>query len=217
MRIPERCIWIMMCYTTYDGYGRKMRDLFPRTLESSNTYDAVVFVYTGEGGAKVPDDVVRVRIDSSVTSIPAKAFYNRKKLAEVELCEGVVEIGERSFGFCDHSITKFNLPNSVRRICGYAFTFSLRCPIRLHDGIESIERSAFVGCIFTNFRVPTPITVIPFGMLHSCKSMFSLELPEVVTRINDGAFYNCYCLRNVAFPPMLSLVIKYFFILTKIC
>jgi hypothetical protein len=64
-----------------------------------------VFVYTGEGGAVVPQDVVRVRVDPSVTSIPFSAFYCRKKLAEVELCEGVVEIGSASFRWCDHSIT----------------------------------------------------------------------------------------------------------------
>ena len=35
---------------------------------------AEVFVYTGPGGVDVPQDVVRVRIDSSVTSIPYEAF-----------------------------------------------------------------------------------------------------------------------------------------------
>jgi hypothetical protein len=56
---------------------------------------AEVFVYTGPGGERVPDDVVRVRVDQSVVSIPAEAFSYHKKLTEVELCEGLVEIGER--------------------------------------------------------------------------------------------------------------------------
>jgi hypothetical protein len=50
--------------------------------EGSN---AEVFVYTGEVGAVVPQDVVRVRIDPSVTSIPDNAFDQRKCLTEVEL------------------------------------------------------------------------------------------------------------------------------------
>ena len=58
--------------------------------------EAVVFVYTGPGGDIVPRDVVRVRVDPSVTSIPARAFYKRKQLAELELCEGLVEIGDNS-------------------------------------------------------------------------------------------------------------------------
>jgi hypothetical protein len=91
--------------------------------------NAEVFVYTREGGASIPHDVVRVRVDPSVTSIPAHAFNGLKKLAEVELCEGLVEIGEWSFGWCDHSITKINTPYSLRRICDDAFISFLRCPI----------------------------------------------------------------------------------------
>jgi len=137
---------------------------------SSNPTDAEVFVYTGPGGNEAPRDVVRIQIDPSVTSIPANAFYKRKKLAEVELCEGVVEIGNGSFASCDHSITKINIPNSLRRIYEHAFLFSLRCPIRLNDGIESIGNGAFMACRFTNFRVPPLITVIPDQMLR-CNSI----------------------------------------------
>jgi hypothetical protein len=109
---------------------------------------AEVFVYTGERGPRVPHDVVRVRVDPSVTSIPSKSFESRTKLAEVELCEGLVEIGEDSFGCCHHSITNINIPNSLRRISDGAFLRSLHCPIRLHDYIESIGFAAFADCIF---------------------------------------------------------------------
>jgi hypothetical protein len=169
-------------------------------MVSSNAV-AEVFVYTGEGGASIPHDVVRVRVDPSVTSIPAHAFEERKKLIEVELCEGLVEIGYYAFANCGRSITKLIIPNSLRRIRASAFWGSLRCPFRLHDGIESIGDYAFADCIFTNFRVPSLITVIPERMLHWCKSIFSLELPKNITEILDGAFGFCYCLRNVAFPP----------------
>jgi hypothetical protein len=160
-----------------------------------------VFVYMGERGESPPQNVVRVRVDPSVTSIPAHAFWGSKKLTEVELCEDLVEIGEKSFMWCDQSITKINIPTSLRRVCDYAFKFSLRCPIRLHDGIESIGQWAFLYCIFTNFRVPLLITVIPEGLLHACRSLFSVELSEDVSEIGYYAFEFCYCLRNVAFPP----------------
>jgi hypothetical protein len=167
----------------------------------STATDSEVFVYTAEGGDSIPLDVVRVRVDPSVTSIHAKAFHEQKKLAEVELCEGLVEIGEGSFSWCLRSITKINIPASLRRICDYAFWSSLRCAIRLHDGIESIGRHAFNGCIFTNFRVPPLITVIPNGILYKCTTMFSLEISERITEIRNYALQNSYCLRNIAFPP----------------
>jgi hypothetical protein len=66
---------------------------------------------------------------------------------------------------------------------------------------SSIGEYAFASCIFTNFRVPPLITVIPEGVLRGCTSTFSVEMPKNVTRIEQGAFYECFCLRNVAFPP----------------
>ena len=82
---------------------------------SSNAADAED-VYTGND---VPRDVVHVRVDLSVTSIPC--ICGRKKLAEVELCECLVEIGAESFYNCHSSIMTINIPYSLRRIYDYAF------------------------------------------------------------------------------------------------
>lgn len=62
--------------------------------------DEDVFVYTE--GALVPRDVVRVRVHPSVTVIPHKAFDYRRKLEEVELCEGLLEI--ETYAFLDANL-----------------------------------------------------------------------------------------------------------------
>jgi hypothetical protein len=183
----------------------------PKTILAMSSNAAEVFVYTGPLGERVPRDVVRVRVDPSVTSIPSRAFARCNKLVEVELCEGLVEIGYNSFAECDYSITKINIPNSLRRIKDWAFISSLRTHICLHDDIESIGEGAFDSCIFTNFRVPSLITMIPSGMLYSCYSLFSLELSENARQIGTYAFSYCFCLRNVAFPPNAELVDDIFF------
>ena len=111
---------------------------------------------TFEDGARRERDVItltlhgavdRVRVDPSVTTIPARAFDGHRKLTEVELSEGLVEIGigafsGRSFLDCGNSISKINIPNSLRRINDYALCRSLHTPICLHDGIESIYSSS---------------------------------------------------------------------------
>ena len=79
-----------------------------------------VFVYTGPSGDDVPRDVVRARVDPSVTSIPVQAFYYRTKMIEVELCDGLVEIGSESL-----QVSKINIPTSLRRIHDRAFWGSL--------------------------------------------------------------------------------------------
>ena len=186
--------------TTGDDPPNTYRILPPGIYHVKQCFDAEVFVYTGEGGTAVPRDVVRVWVDPTVSSIPVCAFFQRMKLTEVELCEGLVEIGNSSFYNCYRSITNIIIPTSLRRIDDFAFQKSLRCPIRLHDGIESIGEYAFCGCIFTNFRVPPLITEIPAFILQGCKSLFSVEIPNNVTEIRSGALENCYCLRNVAIP-----------------
>jgi hypothetical protein len=117
-------------------------------------------------------------------------------LAEVELCEGLVEIEDYSFRWCDHSITKINIPTSLRRIGDRAFSWALRCSICLHDGIESIEDYAFADCIFTDFRVPPLIIMFSNSMLIGCKALFSLEISGNTREIKNGAFYHCFCLQN---------------------
>ena len=75
--------------------------------EESN---AEVFVYTE--GAVVPDDVVRVRVDPSVTIIPRDVFCNKVKLEEVELYEGLVEIGRMAF-YGTTLLKRISIPSSV--------------------------------------------------------------------------------------------------------
>ena len=57
------------------------------------SFDANVFVYSGTGRAEVPDDVVRVRVDPSVALIPTRAFFERKRLTEVEHVKASWKLG----------------------------------------------------------------------------------------------------------------------------
>ena len=43
--------------------------------------------------------------------------------------------------------------------------------------------------------------MIPEYMLYDCATMFSLEMPEIVSEVGGRVFCYCSCLRNVAFPP----------------
>jgi hypothetical protein len=173
--------------------------------------DDEVFVYMGQRGESVPRDVIRVLVDPSVTSILTRAFEGRKRLAEVELCDGFVEIGERSFGWCDHSITKIHIPTSLRMICDIAFVSSIRTPICLHDGIESIGEYAFRGCIFTNFRVPPLITVSPNTCYSTAiqfylSSFLKMQRELKILRLNFVTAYEMWPF----LPTLSSMIISLF-------
>ena len=48
------------------------------------------------------------------------------------------------------------------------------------------------------------------SMLFNCKSTFSVEIPNNAIEIDDFAFSDCFCLRNVAFPPDAVMGYKIF-------
>ena len=77
-----------------------------------------VLVYMGD--ERVPRDVVRARVHPSVTRISGEAFVDCIKLVEVELCEGLLEIGMGAFRGCN-ALKTINIPSTVRVINDGAF------------------------------------------------------------------------------------------------
>ena len=168
---------------------------------------AEVFIYMGEGSLVVPNDVVRVRVHPSVTEIPDRAFFNRNNLEEVELCEGLLGIGNEAFYGCD-SLKRLRVPSTVKTIGRAAFEEcrSLK-EVRLGDGIETIGLNAF-SCSgkATHLRIPPLVTTVSRGMASNySKCTFTLEVPEGIRRIEDYAFSSFGSLRNVAFPADSSI------------
>jgi hypothetical protein len=133
-------------------------------------------------GVVVPRDVVCVRIDQSVLVLPANLFSHRKKMETIKLHEGLREIGPRSFEYW----TALN-------------------GLHVSDGVKSIESHAFAWCNFIQFRSPPLITTIPYGILFTCKRIFSLELPEYIIQVEDFACYCCYSLRNVSLASNIDV------------
>ena len=82
--------------------------------DGANPDDADVFVYTT--GSIIPDEVVRARVHPSITVIPQKAFMYCRKLEEVELSEGLLEIGVEAFHDCI-GLKRITIPSTVT-LCG---------------------------------------------------------------------------------------------------
>ncbi|KAL7523122.1 hypothetical protein ACHAXR_000034 [Thalassiosira sp. AJA248-18] len=78
------------------------------------------FLYTGQERGAIPRDVTRIRVDPSVTRIPEEAFKNLYRLVEVEICEGVEEIGRGAFWNCQ-SLRRITIPSTITRILDGAF------------------------------------------------------------------------------------------------
>ena len=160
--------------------------------DNNSTNNAGVFVYTE--GMIVPRNVIRVRVHPSVTVIPEKAFRRCVRLEEVELCDGLLEIGDFAFYEC-RALTRISIPSTVTEIGRFSFYKTNIHAYHLPDSIENLGRCAFHSCKMTNFKVPSQIRTIPESAFSCCESLFSIEL-ENVTNIQIVAFPAS--LRNIA-------------------
>jgi len=162
-------------------------------MEEANNNDAeVVFVYTE--GMAVPEDVVRVRVHPSVAIISENAFNNCLKLEEVELCDGLLEIGSHAFHMCT-SLKSITIPSTVTIIHQYAFSECEQLEkLELFDGLQEIGRYAFFHCLLLK-RLTIPNTVRSIGSLAFCHAyqLQYLRLPEGIERMGVYTFSHNRC------------------------
>ena len=148
----------------------------------------------------------RMKIPSAVVVIFRSTFYDCSELKRVELSEGLREIRVTAFEGC-YSLERINFPSTIKNIGYGAFCGAELSSIDLPDGLEDIGERAFYSCRELNsMRIPPLITgSIPRQAFDNCHSLFSLELSQGTNVICDGAFSECYNLRNLAFPTDVEI------------
>ena len=171
------------------------------------TNDASVFVYMGEGGESVPENVVHVRVHPTVTSIPHHAFAEKSKLETVELCEGLQEIGRFAFNNCK-ALKNIIIPPSVTAIHMMAFMYCIALTnVELNEGLQEIGDYCFYQCLsLEKFDIPTTVKIIGNNALGKTNMQF-LHIPDGIENIGDGALNNC-SFTNFRIPPLIAKVSK---------
>ena len=165
-----------------------------------------VFVYMG-GDMVVSDDVVRVRVHPSVTVIPEKAFRNRQQLQEVELCDGLLEIGECAFHSCK-SLRHIKIPSTVTVIRRYAFCNCDKLEtIQLNnEGLLEIGDNAFYGCnSLKAATIPSSVRAIGGCSFYSTSKLSCINLPDGVESIGESAF-SFTKLSNFQMPQSITTI-----------
>jgi hypothetical protein len=164
-----------------------------------------VFVYTGV--EKVPKNVTKVKIASSVTAIPPYTFRDCRNLRHVYLYEGLVVIGEGAF-YCCSVLQHVEIPSTVKVIGNRAFYCCSLREASIPDGIEFVDQAAFWGCNFPNFRLPECSSEIPNRLVEFCSSCYSVEILEHTKVIDEATFAFCCAMRNMAIPPTVEFIGK---------
>lgn len=155
--------------------------------------------YTSEEGA------TKVVIPKEVTGIAPKAFWNCKELTEVELNEGLLEIGEYAFAYT--AIEKVKLPDSIEKIGEEAFLFSKpgKYSWETIDGYAEVKLSKNHKKFYTDGKCLFEKLEDGTDKLLWCykRGILTYEVPEFVTVIGRRAFSSCSKLKEVLLPDGL--------------
>jgi len=185
------------------------------TLTISGEGEMEDFSYSGRDAWRAyEDDIRKVIIEDSITSIGEAAFSGCSGLTSITIPDSVTSIRYRTFYQCS-SLTSITIPDSVTSIGSYAFYYcSSLTSITIPDSVTSIGDRAFFGCSsLTSITIPDSVTSIGEAAFLDCDSLTSITIPDSVTSIGDGAFYGCNRLTSIRFkgsePVIGSDAFKY--------
>ena len=219
--------WDALQYTVYDNAKYLGNE--------NNPYVALI--------GTVDDDILKCTIHGQTKLIANCAFYECISLASVEIGNSVTSIGYTAFGVCS-SLTSVVIPDSVTSI-GYGAFIGCESltSVEIGNSVTSIGYGAFKGCdsltnievsknnsvyksidgnlytkdgkaliqyaigkTATAFTIPNSVTSIGGGAFYECSSLTSVVIPDSVTIIDSDAFAGCSSLTSVVIPDSVTSI-----------
>ncbi|EJK75508.1 hypothetical protein THAOC_02765, partial [Thalassiosira oceanica] len=186
-----------------------------------------VFLY--EGGEiewEQRSEITRVRIGPQVKDIPDGTFKGCINLTEVQFDEGSLEvIGECAFCDCKalqevailasvtKSLQEVAIPSSVFTLGVCAFEgCSKLAKVKLHEGLEIIEDSAFKDCkALQQVVLPSSVTDLGGDVFDGCINLATVKLNEGL-QVVPSAFFECRALQKVVIPSSVTKLGAYAFL-----
>lgn len=170
--------------------------------------------------------------ETAITSLPSSFMYERSSLQEVKLPSTLREIGNSAFYGCA-ALQSFDL-NGITSIGNTVFYGCRSLPSINLNGVETIGRGAFYGCSkLDNIDLSTLVSIdnsysSSSGAFQNCTSLKtvtfgnrlqkiggyafqntaieSLDLPESIVSLGNGAFTGCTNLTSVSLPSTLTSI-----------
>ena len=156
-----------------------------------------------------------ITIPNSVTSIGDHAFYLCDSLQSVTIPNSVTKIGDEAFSWCE-SLQSVTIPSSVTKIgdgafsgCNICFficnsTYFQNDDVCLFNKDKTAIVSRIKDCI--NYIIPNSVTSIGDGAFYNCKSLQSITIPNSVTKIGNRAFSGCGSLQSITIPNSVTKI-----------
>ena len=166
-----------------------------------------------------------ITIPNSVTSIGDYTFYGCSGLTSITIPNSVTSIGDYAFSYCIE-LTSVTIPNSVTSIGDSAFKDCSRltsiyyagdvaswCGISGLDNLMRRDQTLYIdGKELTgDLVIPNGVTSIGYGAFYDCSGLTSVTIGNSVTSIGDFAFGDCTGLTNITLPNSVTSIGDYAF------
>ena len=156
------------------------------------------------GDVVIPPSVTYNGVTYSVTSIGDNAFYNCTGLTSITIPQSVTKIGYSVFSRCTNLTDANIIVTDFPAFCNEGPTFAGKGNMSVHLLDEE-------GNEMTEFVIPDDVTSIREGLFYNCKSLSSVTIPNSVTTIGWDAFQNCGSLHSITIPDDVTSIGGYAF------
>lgn len=141
-----------------------------------------------------------------VVGIESFAFYNCESLTRIDIPGSVKYIND--FAFALSSLKEVTIAEGMTWIGGFIFwhCYSLKKCV-IPESVTFIGGYAFGGCYYlTNVELPANLTTINKGTFSSCSSLTHVTLPKKLENVGEYAFSSCYKLTSLILPEGLKTI-----------
>jgi len=149
-------------------------------------------------------DLSEARIISPLDTIPDQAFFKKKTLKQISFPTNLVRIGYAAFYECS-GLLSVEIPSTVTSMGSSVFTSCGLKSVILPPTKISYYGPAFYDCDSLVIAT-TPYTNDGGNIFSSCNNLRTIIVPEGVTTIKGGAFYQLTTMTKITLPSTLTSI-----------